>query len=118
MRVIVAGAVAWADVSAIRRELARLSADSVVLHGDSPGADRLASQVAAELGLRVEPFRKESEDYRRYRRAAWRGLNERMLRSGAELVLAFHPALEKSRGTRHLVELARQAGVIVQVITE
>jgi hypothetical protein len=38
-----------------------------------------------------------------------------MLASGAMLVLAFHPALEKSRGTRHLVEIARAAGIEVRV---
>jgi hypothetical protein len=67
------------------------------------------------LGLAVEPMAKNSADYARYRRGAWKGLNERMLAAGATLVLAFHPDLEKSRGSKHLVELARAAGITVQV---
>jgi hypothetical protein len=115
MRVIVSGAMTWEDGQAIRRELARLPANSVVIHGDATGADVLAGQIAAELGLGVEPMAKNNADRARYQRAAWKGLNERMLASGAVLVLAFHPALEESRGTRHMVEIARAAGVEVRV---
>jgi hypothetical protein len=117
MRVIVAGATAWADAEAIRRELAKLPADAVVIHGDAPGADALAGQIAAQLGLVVEPMAKSKEDYARYRRGAWKGLNERMVASGPALVLAFHPAIENSRGTKHLVQVAQRAGVEVQVIS-
>ena len=117
MRVVVAGATAWSDVEAIRRELAKLPVEAVVVHGDAPGADVLAGQVAAQLGLVVEQMAKTKEDYAKYRRGAWKGLNERMLASGAARVLAFHPAIENSRGTKHLVEIARAAGIEVQVFT-
>jgi hypothetical protein len=117
MRVIVGGATAWTDAEAIRRELLALPAGSTIIHGDAPGADALAGEVAVQLGLAVERFGKNKEDYRKYRRAAWKGLNERMLASGAELVLAFHPDIEKSRGTGHLVEIARRARVQVRIIS-
>jgi hypothetical protein len=58
---------------------------------------------------------KNREDYARYKRGAWKGLNERMLASGAVLVLAFHGDLARSRGTKPLVELARAAGIEVRV---
>jgi hypothetical protein len=115
MRVIVAGAVAWTDAGAIRRELARLPAGTVVIHGDCAGADAIAGQVAAELGLTVEPMRKSREDYAKHGRVAWKGLNERMLASEAALVLAFHPDIERSQGSRHLIEIARAAGVEVRL---
>jgi hypothetical protein len=118
MRVIVAGAVAWSDAAAIRRELVKLPAGSVVVHGDCAGADALAGQVAAELGLAVEAWAKNAEDRARYGRAAWKGLNERMLASGAVLVLAFHPDLNNSQGSRHLIDLARDAGVEVRTFAE
>lgn len=116
MRVIVAGAAAWANEGAIRRELEALPAGSVVLHGDSPGADALGGAVAASLGLAVEPMRKNARDYVKYPGEAWRGLNERMLAAGAELVLAFHPSVATSRGTKHLLELAAAWGVAARVI--
>jgi hypothetical protein len=115
MRVIVAGAVAWADVEAIRRELAKLPPSAVVIHGDCPGADALAGQVAGELGLAVEAMAKTAADRTRYGRLAWKGLNERMLASGAELVLVFHPTFDASKGSKHVAKLAERASIEVRV---
>jgi hypothetical protein len=114
MRVIVTGAVAWSDEAAIRRELSKLPAGTTVIHGDCAGADEIAGRVARELGFSVEPFAKSPDDYARAGRAAWRRLNERMLESGADLVLGFHPDLSASEGTRHMADLARKAGVEVR----
>lgn len=118
MLVIVAGAVAWSDPAAIERELLKLPAGSTVIHGDCPGADALAGTIAARLGLVVVPMAKTHDDARRYRRGAWKGLNERMLARGAELVLVFHPDFDASRGSKHLAALARAAGVEVRVFSE
>lgn len=118
MRVIVAGAVAWDDVGAIRRELTKLPAGCTIIHGDTPGADAIAGELGVELGHTVEKWEKNSADRKRYKKLAWMGLNERMLASGAELVLGFHPDIEKSKGTKHLVELAREAGVEVRTFSE
>lgn len=115
MRVIVAGAVAWADAEAIRRELSKLPPNTTVIHGDSPGADTLAGQIAAELGFAVERMAKSQADYAKYKRAAWKGLNERMLANGAVLVLAFHPDISASRGSKHLMALAEAANIEVRV---
>ncbi len=115
MRVIIAGAVAWADAGAIRRELSKLPSGTVVIHGDCAGADALAGQIATELGLAVEPMAKNAADRARYKREAWKGLNERMLASGAELVLVFHPDFEASKGSKHMAALATHATVEVRV---
>jgi hypothetical protein len=113
MRVIVAGAVAWSNIDAIHRELAKLPSGTTIVHGDCTGADALSGEVARTLGFAVERMEKNSADYAKYRRA-WKGLNERMLASGAVLVLVFHPDIEASRGSKHLAELARAAGVEVR----
>ena len=118
MRVLVAGSGEWTDAGPIRRELAKLPACTAIICGDFQGADALAAQVARELGLTVKAFRKEPEDYQRYRRGAWKALNERMLASSVDQVLAFHPSIEESRGTKHLVELAGQKGIPVQVFAK
>lgn len=115
MRVIVAGAVAWDDRALIRSVLSELPSGSTVIHGDSPGADRLGGEVARALGLEVLAMAKNKNDRKRYGRGAWKGLNERMLAAGAERVLVFHPKIEASRGSKHLAKLAEAAGVEVQV---
>ncbi len=115
MRVIVAGAVAWSDADAVRRELSKLPAGTTVIHGDCAGADALAGAIAVELGFAVEPMAKNAADRARYKREAWKGLNERMLASGAGLVLVFHPDFEASKGSKHMAELATQALIEVRV---
>lgn len=114
MRVIVTGATAWKDEAAVRRELAKLPAGSVIIHGDCAGADEIAGRVGRELGLAVEAMDKNAADRAKYGRLSWKGLNERMLATGADLVLAFHHDLDGSSGTKHMVEIARSAGVEVQ----
>jgi hypothetical protein len=117
MRVLVAGSTTWTDREAIRQELSKLAPGSSVIAGDSPGADALALEEARSLGLVAVPMAKSKQDYARYRRAAWKGLNERMLAAGVNRVLVFHPAIEKSRGSKHLIELANAAGVEVQLVS-
>src|SRR5437879_4503622 len=117
MRVLVTGSTQWTDADAIRRELAQLPPGSVVIHGDCAGADALAGEIARELGLIVEAWAKNADDFRRYGKAAWKRLNERMLESGVDLVLAFHAELHqpgKARGSKHMMDLARQKGVEVR----
>jgi hypothetical protein len=111
MRVIVAGAVAWSDAEAFLRELSKLPPGATIIHGDCDGVDALAGQIAARLGFRVEPMAKCEQDFASYGALAWKGLNERMLARGANLVLAFHPEIENSQGSGDLIELAQAAGV-------
>lgn len=118
MRVIVAGATTWTDVEVIRRELRKLPSGVTIIHGDARGADAIAGEVAVELGFAVERYDKNEDDRQRHGvPEAWRGLNERMLQASPDLVLGFHPAIEQSKGTGHLVELASRAGIAVRVIS-
>jgi len=118
MRVLVAGATAWTDAEAVRRELVRLPSNTTIIHGDCSGADALGGSVAAQLGFAVERMAKNQEDYARYKRGAWKALNERMLASGVDLVLVFHPDIHASRGSKHLVELANAARIEVRVFAQ
>lgn len=123
MRVIVTGSRFWTDEVAIRRELAKLPPGTTVIHGDCTGADEIAGRIGREeLGFTVVRMAKQPEDYTRYGREAWKGLNERMLASGTvDLVLAFRAELDdpkQARGTRHMVELARSERVEVRTFLQ
>jgi hypothetical protein len=61
---------------------------------------------------------KTQADYAIYKRGAWKRLNERIIASGVTRVLVFHPAIEASRGSGHLITMARAAGIEVCVFTE
>ena len=119
MRVLITGSTTWTDADAVRRELALLPAQSTIVTGDTPGIDALAIALASELGLHVEPMKKNSADRKAHARDSWKGLNERMLATGIDLVLAFHADYGKpgcARGTVHMVELAKEAGVEARVM--
>jgi hypothetical protein len=114
MRVLVCGDRNWVDKDAVRRELEKFPKDTVVLEGEARGADTLGRDVAEELGLTVEKY---PADWNQYGKAAGPIRNKEMLQHGApDLVLAFHCNLSTSRGTKHMVGIAKKAGVPVQVI--
>jgi len=117
-RVLITGSTTWIDVNALRRELVKLPANSVIVTGDTPGVDANAITIAKELGLGVEAMQKAKEDYLRYPADGWKRLNDRMLKTGINLVLAFHADYDKpgmARGTKHAVELAQQAKIEVRI---
>jgi hypothetical protein len=120
MRVIVTGSTLWTDAGAIRREFAKLPPGSTIVHGDCPGVDALAGEVARELGLPVEALAKAPEDETCDPSSGWKRLNEQMLERGASLILAFHPELNepgKALGSIHMVELARARLIEVRGFT-
>ena len=94
--VLVTGARDWADAEPIRRELLLLPHDSILLHGNARGADRLAGAIAAELGLDVRP---RPANWERFGKAAGIIRNREMLAEGPDVILAFHPNLEQAKGT-------------------
>lgn len=129
MRVIVTGSRDWTDRQAVHdalNEVYRTYGPVVLVHGDcSTGADAMAHEWY-EFARRLVPVNEE-----RFR-AAWeaRGKaagperNERMVKAGAQLLLAFtgpctrehctQPQPHDSHGTASCVELAREAGVEIK----
>jgi hypothetical protein len=117
MRVLITGSTTWTNREAIRSALAQLPAASTVVTGDTDGVDAIAIEIASELGLRVKAMRKTTSDHERYPDAPWKGLNERMMAAGIDLVLAFHPDIDKpgkARGTKHVIELAEAYGIPIK----
>ena len=118
MSALVTGSTTWTDTIALRRELSQLPVGSIIVTGDTPGVDAIAIDLAKELGFDVEAMRKTAEDHLRYPEDPWKGLNDRMLETGIDLVLAFHADYSKpgmARGTRHAVELAQRAEIEVRI---
>ena len=118
MRVIVTGSTTWTDAGALRREFAALPSRVIIVTGDTPGIDELAIATAQEMGFMVEPMKKSRADRKAYPDASWKGLNERMLATGIDVVLAFHPDYGKpgcALGTIHMVELAAASGVEARI---
>lgn len=72
-----------------------------IVHGDAPGADRLAAAVALDLDCAVEAH---PADWELYGPGAGRMRNEEMALSGIDLCIAF----AGGRGTDDMVRRARR----------
>lgn len=116
MRVLVTGSRDWTDIDEIRDALdAHLLALNevggyfVLVHGDAKGADQIAHEWALDSGVEIErhPY------WSKYGLAGGPMRNQHMVNRGADLVLAF--IKNESRGATGCVEMARKAGLNVEV---
>lgn len=134
MRVVVSGDRRWYEADAIWRPLDELYAeyheDLVLIEGCAHGADELAGyhEPGRHMGHDFPGGwawrRSLPESQYRHVPADWRGQglkagpirNEAMLSRNPDLVLAFHHNLAESKGTAHMVRIAKAAGVEVRLI--
>lgn len=111
--VIACGDRNWSDPAPVRDALAALPPGSTVVSGGCRGADQIAAQAASALGLKSVVV---LADWGAYGRAAGPIRNQLMLDSyPVARVLAFHPCILQSRGTKHMTSIARRRGVPVVV---
>lgn len=115
MRILITGDRHWNDEQLIRNWLSACSqfTSVTIVHGGARGADTIADKVAKELGYATACY---PADWARYGRAAGPIRNAQMLDSHPDLVLAFHPDLSRSRGTKNCVEEARRRGIVTIVV--
>jgi hypothetical protein len=100
----------WDDLD----ELTAALTIDVVIEGGARGADRFGRIWAQRLGLEVLTF---NADWDRWGRSAGFRRNEEMLTLGKpDLVIAYvDKPLVESRGTKSMVDLARDAHVLTKV---
>lgn len=116
MKVIVCGSRNWTNVDLVVDRLMDLPENTLIIHGNCRGADKLAATLALGLELKVIAY---PADWTRYGKEAGPKRNELMLTEKPDLVIAFHNNLRrKSKGTKDMVLLALDTGIPVEVIRE
>lgn len=114
MRVLVCGSRDWTDRRRIRARLLNLPRGSTVIHGGARGADRLAGDVARNLGFEVIEVPADwRPDGVTLDRSAGHRRNIKMLDMKPDLVLAFWK--DGSTGTAHTIENATRRGIALEV---
>jgi len=113
MRVLVCGDRNECRKAYIYDQIRTLPRDTVIIEGGARGVDTIARQVAESLGLKIEEYR---ANWRKHGKAAGPIRNFEMLTEGKpDEVWAFHADIEASKGTKHMVKIAKQAGVPVKI---
>jgi hypothetical protein len=84
---------------------AKIGPDMLLINGGAPGADTLAREWAVDRKVdHLTLYAKWSI----FGRSAGPIRNRRMAKKRPRLVLAFHPDIDKSKGTRDMIEVAKQ----------
>lgn len=114
-RILVCGSRDWQNANAIAEILRAVAAkygSFVLIHGAASGADSLADDIGAQMGVDVVPF---PADWNTHGKSAGSIRNAQMLKEGRpDEVFAFRTTPE-SVGTNHMIRIARAAGVPVTV---
>ena len=117
MKILVTGDREWSDretmlgyLSGIRDKI------TCLVHGDCRGADKMADRIVRSWGVKSISYPAEWD---LYGKAAGVMRNSQMLQENLdiELVLAFHTNIEKSRGTKDMIEKARKRSIPVVLVT-
>jgi len=115
-RVIIAGTRTFRDYELLRASCDSLLAEKrqthaiIVISGTARGADRLGEAYAKERGFQLQQF---PADWDRDGKAAGIIRNARMA-DNADALIAFWDG--NSRGTRNMIETARNKGLAVRII--
>lgn len=115
MKVLCCGDREWKDWRSIRRALESLGPNTVIVHGDCRGADKMCGFVASQFGYSVDA---NKANWGKYGLAAGPIRNAEMLTKHRDigLVLAFHDNISASKGTKDMVAQARAAGIPVNFV--
>ena len=111
MLVLICGSRDWTDHIHIHKRIEQLNPRTdTIIHGACRGADLIAANYANCLDFQVKAF---PADWGRWGRSAGFKRNAEMIAQKPDLVIAFQ--VDGSRGTQHTIDLARAAGIQVEV---
>ncbi len=88
--------------------LLQMPRNTLIIHGACKGVDMMADKVARRLGFHISSA---PADWKTYGRAAGPIRNKQMLDMGADAVYAFHQNIENSKGTKDMINCAKERGV-------
>ena len=113
MKVIIAGGREFSDYELLKRKcnsLLRNIKEVTIISGTARGADQLGEQYAADMGHSLMRF---PAKWDLYGKAAGYKRNEEMA-DNADILIAFWDG--KSKGTEHMINIAKQKGLQFRVV--
>ena len=115
-RILICGDRYWSNIDLIRDVVYNMKDIDVIIEGECSGADVMGKTVAQELNLPLLQF---PANWLRYGRGAGPIRNQQMIDEGKPtIVLAFHNNIDKSKGTKDMIEKAKRKKIPVKLIKE
>jgi len=109
-KVLVCGDREWNNRPLMEFILSKIPLDKfhTLMHGDCRGADKMAGEIATDMGFEVVAYPAFKDvDWIKYGKACGPIRNRKMLEEGQpDLVIAFHNDLKNSKGTKDMVTIA------------
>lgn len=116
MKILICGDRNWNNFNKIEQFLKTLPKNTTIIEGDCRGADKISGYLARRLGLQVEVYPANWDKYGNY---AGIKRNQQMIDEGHPTkVVAFHNNIQNSKGTKDMINRAKQNNIPTQVITE
>jgi|2_EtaG_2_1085320.scaffolds.fasta_scaffold20286_4 hypothetical protein len=119
MKILICGDRNWQSKEPIRREIKTITRlfgpVTHIIHGCCRGADKMAGEVAEEMGIDVMEF---PADWNQYGKKAGILRNIDMLNINPDCALAFHSDINNSKGTKHMTSIARKANIPVYIFVK
>jgi hypothetical protein len=116
VKILICGSREWNNFDKIKNILLKYpqSNETIIIHGNCKGADKISGYLAKQLNMTVEIY---SADWKKYGRAAGPIKNQQMLDEGnPEICYAFHENIEISKGTKDMVNKCKLANIPVNII--
>lgn len=115
-RILICGSREWTNFDKIKKILLEYpqSDETTIIHGNCKGADKISGYLAKQLNMTIEVY---PADWKKYGRAAGPIRNQQMLDNGKpDICYAFHDCIEKSKGTKDMVNRCKADGLTVNII--
>jgi len=112
MKIIIAGGREYSNYEELKKicdYLLKDKKDIEIVSGNAKGADTLGEKYAVEKGYKISLF---PADWDKYNKAAGYIRNKEMAEY-ADALIAFWDG--KSKGTNHMINLAKEKGLVVRV---
>lgn len=109
--ILICGDRDWTDELLIAKVLFLIEdkRNTTIIHGDARGADRIAGDLSKKMKMKVVPY---PADWDKHGKSAGPIRNRQMLKEGKpNVVIAFHDNINRSKGTKDMLEVSGRAGV-------
>jgi hypothetical protein len=110
-KILICGDRNWSDKHFIKDKMKDIDSSTIIIEGGCKGVDKLSAEVAKEMGLTIKEY---PADWTLGKKAG-PIRNRKMLEEKPDEVWAFHNNIEKSKGTKDMINAAKKKNIFIRI---